>query len=892
MKWFIAAAVAVSCVLAALIYTGAVKSGHSNPPADSSLRTVDTAPIYDYELPNGLRLIVQEDHTSPVVSVQAWCKAGSITEGDLLGSGISHILEHMLFKGTETRGNSEIALTVQKLGGYVNAYTSFDRTVFYMDLPSTGWSEALDVLADAMFHSTLPEQEYAKEQEVIRREFAMGFDDPQRVMQKLLFATAFTTHPYKYPVIGHLDVYNKLTRADVLAYYKKNYVPNNITFIVVGDVSAPAVKAQLEKDTAGLIRQPLPDHYIPQEPAQLGRRETHREFPTRASRIALSWHIPGITDPDVYALDVLAILAGQGASSRLYQELVEKKKLVQEISAYSYTPAQAGLWVVSATLQPDSKVTLSDVETQVTAIIDGFKDDLVSPGELAKAKRQTLVGLVSELRTVAGRAGSLGSSLFTANDVRYGDTYLKGVDAVTAADILRVARKYLTPANLTVVSLNPPGTDAKLEQAKAQSSQATPVKLETLGSGVSLVTLHDPKLPLVTFRVVGRGGVLAESAADNGIGQLTFRLLDKGTKKRTAQVIAEEVESLGGSLSCDIGNNSFSISIEVLEQDAEAAMRILSDVVLDPTFPQDEIDKERQKQLADLSLEQDKPLDLARNTLRKNLFGDHAYGLNPLGTPDTLARLSRADIAAYHRRLLQRGNLVFSAAGSIDSDKARSLFERYFPAQSLPEGGPVIEPVKVTFGGKGQEITVNTPKQQAIVEIGYPGVDIADPDRAALDIIDENLSDLASRLFIRIREKQSLAYFVGSQQLVGFDQGYFMFYAGTEASKSQKVVSELLDEIRIFTTEGFKPEEIERARAKLFGQRLLQDQSASIIAYKASLNQLYGLGIDFEQKYNDKVRSLTLDQINDAAKRFFSGKNYVTVVVQPPLPPAPVPATK
>ena len=203
-------------------------------------------PYQKFILPNGLTVIVQEDRSAPVASVQAWCGTGSVDENEHLGAGLSHILEHMLFKGTKTRGPSAIVQAIQDVGGYINAYTSFDRTVYWIDVPKAGASIAIDLLSDTMMNSTLPLEEYAKEQEVIRREFAMGMDDPDRMAGQLLFATAFQRHPYRLPVIGLLDVFNQLTRDDVLQYYRTRYVPNNLTFIVVGDVSADAVYQQLD----------------------------------------------------------------------------------------------------------------------------------------------------------------------------------------------------------------------------------------------------------------------------------------------------------------------------------------------------------------------------------------------------------------------------------------------------------------------------------------------------------------------------------------------------------------------------------------------------------------------------------------------------------------------
>src|SRR5438045_7025697 len=240
-------------------------------PDGSSVITFPPSSAQKWVLPNGLTIIVQEDRSAPVASVQAWCGTGSVDENAHLGAGLSHILEHMLFKVTKTNPANAIAQKVQNVGGYINAYTSFDRTVYWIDVPKDGVPVALDVLADAMMNSTLPAEEYAKEQEVIRREFAMGMDDPDRMAGQLLFATAYQRHPYRLPVIGLLDVFNQLTRDDVLQYYRARYVPNNLTFIVVGDVSAEAVYQQLGDFFKDYPAKSLTPVFIPSQPPQLGR---------------------------------------------------------------------------------------------------------------------------------------------------------------------------------------------------------------------------------------------------------------------------------------------------------------------------------------------------------------------------------------------------------------------------------------------------------------------------------------------------------------------------------------------------------------------------------------------------------------------------------------------
>src|SRR2546423_5247463 len=335
-----------SFVTAALLF--AMVNLKAAPPESSALISFPPSTAQKWILPNGLTIIVQEDHSAPVASVQAWCATGSIDEDQHLCAGLSHILEHMLFKGTKTRSTNVIAQKIQDVGGYINAYTSFDRTVFWIDVPKAGVATALDVLADAIMNSSLPPEEYMKEQEVIRREFAMGLDDPDRVAGLLLFATAYQRHPYHFPVIGDIEIYNQLTQDQVMQYYKTRYVPNNLTFVVVGDVDAEKVRQQI----AGLFKaypeKSLKPVFIPAEPLQLGRREVHKEFATELTHLSLAWHIPEVTNPDVPALDLLSTILGDGRSSRLYRRVREEAGLAVWVSAVFFTPCDTGLSCIDA----------------------------------------------------------------------------------------------------------------------------------------------------------------------------------------------------------------------------------------------------------------------------------------------------------------------------------------------------------------------------------------------------------------------------------------------------------------------------------------------------------------------------------------------------------------
>src|SRR5213596_1264258 len=462
-----------SFVTAALLF--AMVNLKAAPPESSVRISFPPSTAQKWILPNGLTVIVQEDHSAPVASVQAWCATGSIVEDEHLGAGLSHILEHMLFKGTKTQSANQIAQGIQDVGGYINAYTSFDRTVFWIDVPKDGIATALDVLADAMMNSTLPPEEYQKEQEVIRREFAMGLDDPDRVVGLRLFATAYQRHPYRFPVIGEIEIYNQLTHEQVMQYYKTRYVPNNLTFVVAGDVDAEKVRQQLTEFFKAYPEKSLKPLFIPEEPPQLGRREVHEEFATELTHLSLAWHIPEVTNPDVPALDLLSSILGDGRSSRLYRRVREEAGLAYRISAFSYTPGDPGFFGIDATLDPKKREA---AEQLVLRMLDEVKQSGVTAEELMKAKKMSLSHQLVALTTMRGQASDIGSNWFLTRNLNFSRDYLDAVQKVTLDDIKGVAANYLTNDNLTVVSLNPKGSLAAKAEGPRVAEAAEIQKFE------------------------------------------------------------------------------------------------------------------------------------------------------------------------------------------------------------------------------------------------------------------------------------------------------------------------------------------------------------------------------------------------------------------------------
>jgi len=844
---------------------------------DSSGITFPPSSAQKWVLPNGLTIIVQEDHSAPVASVQAWCATGSIDEDAHLGAGLSHILEHMLFQGTKTRGKNEIAQQIQDVGGYINAYTSFDRTVFWIDVPKDGVATALGVLTDAMMNSTLPPEEYRKEQEVIRREFAMGMDDPDRVAGLLLFGTAYQRHPYRFPVIGEIEIYNQLTQEQVMQYYKTRYVPNNLTFIVVGDVDAEKVRQQLTELFTPYPEKSLKPVFIPAEPPQLGWREVHREFPTELTHLSLAWHIPEVTNPDVPALDLLSTILGDGRSSRLYRRVREEAGLAFGIGAFSYTPGDPGLFGIDATVDPKKREA---AEQLVMGIVDEVKQAGVTAEELTKAKKILLSHHLGALTTMRGQASDIGSNWLLTRNLNFSRDYLAAVQKVTLDDIKRVAANYLTDSNLTVVSLNPKGSLAAKAEGPKVAAAAEIEKFE-LSNGLRLLVREDRRLPLVAMGAVFRGGLLAETPQTNGITRLMAKVLLKGTKTRTAEQIANQIEAVGGSISSDAGNNSFSVSLDVTKPDVKLGVELLSDVLLNATMPEKAIAREKEIQIAAIQQEDEQLTSVARNIMRQALFPQHPYALRTNGSVESVRRLTQKDLLEFRDRYMVAKNGVIFVFGDVKAAEVKQLFEKALGG--MKPGMLALTDMHPASPLSGIE-TVESRKEKAqgVIMVGFRGASISSPDRHALELIDEASSDLGSRFFVRIREQMGLAYYVGASQMQGLVPGLFAFYLGTDPQKIEPVKTALLDEIHKLANDGLTNQELARAKKKLIGQQEIANQSNEAFGYQCALEELYGLGFDYYKRLEHDVDAVTLDDIKRVAAKYFRDQPYVLATVRPP----------
>ena len=809
------------------------------------------APIRRFELPNGLIGLVLEDHSAPIVSVQVWVGTGAIHEQQALGSGLCHYIEHMVFKGTPTRPVGTVARELTDAGAKFNAYTSHDRTVFFADLPVRAWRTGLDVLSDAVQHAAFPEAEWRREREVILREASMRRDNPDSVLFELLAHTAYQVHPYRVPVIGYDEVIAGVTRETLMAFFQQNYVPDNMIVVIVGDISEAEVEAAIRERFSAAPRRARSPVMLPIEPTQVTPRVVRETGAYELTRLHLAFHTVALSHADAPALELLATISGHGQSSRLVRELRDRLRLVHSVDAWSYTPRDAGLFGISAQCDPArERETIAALWTEVRRM----RETPCTTEEIDKARRMLIVDELHSLQSMHGQADSLATGEMYTGSPHFQEISMAQLEHVTPADVQTVARRYLRDANSTLAVLAPAGALAATGGV-VQAAAEPKIETFTIEPGLRVVVREDRRWPFVSFCAAFGGGVLAERDGQAGLTHLMAELLPRGAADRSAAAIAQTVEALGGTLSPFSGYNSFGLQSHFLHRDAKTFLALLSDCLTAPAFDTSELDQQKTLQLAALDEQREQPVQVAMQALEAALYPQHPYRWTPLGRREDVAAFKPDAVRRHFHAQAVTGNMVLSLFGDVSAAEARAwlaplagrLHSASAPARPVCANQPVLP----------ARIEQRMPKDQAVVVLGFPGVTVRDTRVPALEMLQSALSGLSSRLMITIRDQRGLAYYVTASQRAGLDPGVFTIYAGTHADKADEVEKLIRAEIERVRTQGLDSNEMARATSQLLADVDMRRQDNDALAMHAALNELYGLGADYESGTAARLASVT-----------------------------------
>ncbi len=838
-------------------------------------------------LPNGLTVITSENHEAPVVSFQVWVRAGSAFErkGEY---GITHLIEHMIFKGTPSDPQGRMAGRIEALGGEVNAYTTFDHTNYYVSVASRYAGQALDLLADAVVHASFDPKELAREKEVVVEEIRMNQDSPARRRSRALLALAFGDYPYGRPVIGSIESVRAITRQDILDYRARWYRAPNMLVVAVGDFDTASILKRIEKDFQDLPRQPAPPFELPRVKLPAGPRlKVMREKVHQAS-VLLAWRIPGLPHRDTYALDMAAAVAGEGATSRLYSQLKERRGLVDGVSAGAWTPRGIGLFEVSASLAPGKVAAAWKPLLQQTLSLISRPP---SPDELKRARVNLSAEFIRSRQSMSGQARMLGYFEMLRGGFEKMQTYLERFRATGSAQVVEAARAYFTPRRLSVVIQLPRDAPAPSQEELARAvrriraavhppAREEKALLTRLPNGLTLVVQPRRALPLVAFNLVAPGGQEAEGPGQAGLYDLWSRTITRGSQKRSYQDIIGELESLAASLEGYSGKSTCGLSGSFLAPDWKRGLEILAELWLAPGFVPEQIERARAEQLAALRSRENSPVARAFMAFRKLIYGKHPYAQDPLGTVKTIKSFSRQDLLAAHRRVRGPGGLVLTVVGDVDVQEVQKEVRRLLGR----EPGRVRPPRKIPVRPPAKALirAIKDPKaKQTQIILGYVAPSSLDPRRFGLRILDAVLGGQGGRLFSDLRDKLSLAYAVQPFYSAAPRGGVFGVYMGVGPGKEKEALAGLARHLEALRQKPPSPTEMKRAKGYILGTWAIGLQNYQALAALMARDQLLGLGYDYYRKMPRRIEAVSAEKVLEAARRYLDPKHQALTTLGP-----------
>jgi zinc protease len=858
-----------------------------------------------FRLDNGLTVVLHSQRAAPVAAFQVWVKAGSADETpDEVG--LAHLHEHMLFKGTRRRGLGEIARSVEAHGGEINAWTSFDQTVYHVVMASRHARHGLDVLADAVRESAFDPGELSREIEVVCEEIKRSLDMPSRRASKALFAAAFRTHPYGRPVIGFEESVRAHTRERVLGFYRKHYRPENMVLSGVGDFDEADVRAWAEQLFGGAWPDApaSPTFTRPPEPAFDGVRVALAHDDVKEAWLHFGFQIAGVDHPDTAALDVLAMLVGQGEASRLSLEVKRKRGLVKDVNTWAWTPKEPGLFAASLVAAPDTLAEAFDATARVLASMTAVEAE---PDEVETVKALIEAEAVYQRETVQGLARKLGYYEAVAGGLEREAAYYEAVAQVTPAQLREVARRAFTFDRAVVSGLLPNGTplsEDQVRQALARAGAdrpaplpprrlpgAPPLKLssstraakpgltvERLPSGATVVVREERAAPLFAMRAAWPGGLRFEADADNGLTALVSRTLTRGTASLDAEQVSHLIDRLSGALSGVAGRSSMGLRGEFLSKHLDRAFELFAEVATRPAFAEAEFAREQKLQLQDIATRDDRPSSVAFELFHRTLFRAHPYRLAVQGERATVEALTPAALRAYHRRFMDPSQLTLAIVGDVDTDAVLEKARAAFGARgdgAAPAPAVAVEPA---WDG-AREVKRTLQKAQSHLVLGFPGARVSDDWRRPLEVLQTLLSGQSGRLFLELRDKRSMAYSVSALVMEGVDPGYFALYMGTSPEKVDAALAGMRAELERVREERVSPAELDRAKEHLIGTHDIGLQRNGARAGVIALDTCYGLGPDADARYAERIAAVTADDVRQVAQRVIDfGRSALAVV--------------
>ncbi|MCX6344058.1 MAG: pitrilysin family protein [Armatimonadetes bacterium] len=869
--------------------------------------------VLETKLDNGLTVIMKEVHAAPVFTAQVWFKAGSRNEHTGI-TGLSHMLEHMLFNSSKNFKKGEISDMIRKRGGIENAATSTDFTYYWQLLGSGNLEFSLKTLAERVGNALLTDKEFQNERTVVLSELQGNENNPGRLLYYALMAAAFEAHPYHWPTIGWQSDVENVSAAKLHEYYKTYYHPNNATLILVGDFDPKAAIVLVKKYFGSKPAGPKPPVVYTVEPPQSGERTVIVRKQGNAERILMGYHVPAIGSSDDYALNVLNQILSGGRSGKLYQALVEKQLAT---SAYSSTgdSKDPSLYMFAANARQG--VSADKLKEALLEQIEIIKTTLPTDQEMQSAKNQLEASLIFQNDSVSDQGEQLGY-YNTITSYKYLNTLIPKIKAVTPEDVKRVANKYFTQENLTVGKFiptdgEPSGSGKSMPGAVKRTSDKSWEKLAdnykpksavqllrypdaeaakptrvALDNGMVIIVQENHSNPTVAISGYIKAGSYFDHDGKKGEASLTAEMLGRGAAKRSALELARASEFVGASVDTSASAENMSFSAKSLAKDFPLMLDLLSDELRNPTFPQDQFERARGEMLSALEQSKESTDDQASRAFYNSVFpASHPYHrLTVDEARKHLESITRDDLTVFHKAYYRPDTAIIVIAGDVKAVDAVEGVKGWFgdwkadgptPKVEIPDVMPQTEPKQI--------VIPMMDKSQVDILYGYAlGIKRSSPDYYTVRLMNHILGGggaLGSILGDQIREQQGLVYDIYSTFDATLGAGPWYASLGTSGKNVDKAVASLKSIVKDFAARGATKKQYEQAREFLIGVFPIALETNEGVARTLLNAEFYGLGMDYISNYPKIYGAITLGQVNAAAKKYLHPDAATLVIAGP-----------
>lgn len=870
-------------------------------------------------LPNGLKVLIKEVHAAPVFTSQIWYRVGSRNEHPGI-TGISHMVEHMMFKGTKKYGKGEYFRLIRSKGGMNNAATWLDWTNYWEVLSTDHLELALSLESDRMQNALMDSKEFDAERVVILSEMEGRENNIGTLLYQNMQAVAYQSHPYRWPTIGYESDLKNISREQLYQYYKTYYHPNNAVLVIVGDIDTNKALELVRKYFGKIPGGPEPPRVYTTEPKQQGERRFTLRREGSSERVMIAYHMPDINHPDIFPLLILGQILDGGRSTRLFQSMVEKP-IATSASANAGFRKDPGLFMLSATGHKD--VTAARLENALLDEVEKAKTTLPTDEELTQAKSQFEAYLIYQNDSVSDQGESLGF-YECESSWKFLDALRLGIKAVTAEDVQKVAKEYLAENNRTVGWFVPtaPGGSAKAQQTEdlkvedkypgvanyqsvksdvsavtvpvstaikspAPSKSATPTRV-VLKNGMVVIVQENHSNPTLAIRGTIKAGGYFNPPGNNRLAWVVSAMLSRGTNKRDILDLAVDLDKIAADIGIDSDMEAARFSGKSLSRNFDQLIDLLSDQLRNPSFPEYQLNKFKAEVMTSLDQEVSDTGSMSYHDFNRNIY--------PVGHParcqtldedrETVTAITRDDIIAFHKEHYGPETTVIVVVGDITPDEAVATIEKYFGDWQPTGNVKAIELPKMPLAnGKSKTVAEIMDKSQVNVYFGHAGqLKRSDPDFYAVNMMNNILGGgggMNSRLGDKIRGELGLVYSIYTVFDVGLGEGLFLGGFGTNPANVDKAVAATDEVIREFIKNGPTKQEFEDSIEYTTGVFPIRLETNDGVAGILSAAEFYGLGMDYIQRYSSLYRSVTLEQVRKAAKKYLHPDSMTVSIAGP-----------